>query len=120
MTFDGWVDHLMREMLHAFTDDLMRVRKPRHAVHARPAAKGKDRDSGSASLQGGSEEGNSPQPERVNWPGQAVIQSTGFGRGRNCFREVAADGHVAACFVLWGLAILAPGTDKNQMRVVQA
>ncbi len=26
MTFDGWVDHLMREMLTAFTDDWFRVR----------------------------------------------------------------------------------------------
>ena len=41
MTFDGWVDHLMREMLDAFPDDWLRVREPRHAAHARPAARGK-------------------------------------------------------------------------------
>ncbi len=26
MTFDGWIDNLLREMLHAFTDDWSRVR----------------------------------------------------------------------------------------------
>jgi hypothetical protein len=32
MTFDGWVDHLMREMLDAFTDDWFRVREPRQCT----------------------------------------------------------------------------------------
>jgi hypothetical protein len=37
MTFDGWMDHLMREMLDAFTDDWFRVRaraSPCYTFHA--------------------------------------------------------------------------------------
>ncbi len=35
MTFDGWVDHLMRDMLDTFTDDKLRVRpSTRVGVHS--------------------------------------------------------------------------------------
>ncbi len=33
MTFDGWVDHLLREMLNAVTDDWFRVRPAIRVVH---------------------------------------------------------------------------------------